>query len=171
MSMMMVKFKFTIMTPDPSLPTDSRRDFVKKSIAVGVVAAQPTILAGLIRAQGGGGGPTTTTAESTLGTVLLRENRTFAAINVTSTAAYESLAWAEAAAQGRLYQLIQNNSTAVAGTQVYGPVGTNIYQPYLVDGLNPVVAISYYQDNQGKWLYNITIAAGTYTVIYYIDAP
>lgn len=60
MSIMMVKFNFTIMTPDPSLPTDSRRDFVKKSIAVGVVAAQPTILAGLIRAAGPPGGGTTT---------------------------------------------------------------------------------------------------------------
>jgi hypothetical protein len=59
--MMMVKFKFTIMTPDPSLPTDSRRDFVKKSIAATVIVAQPTILAGLIQAAGGGGGPTTTT--------------------------------------------------------------------------------------------------------------
>jgi hypothetical protein len=45
---------------DPSLPTDSRRDFVKKSLAASIIAAQPTILAGLIRAQGGGGGAGTT---------------------------------------------------------------------------------------------------------------
>jgi hypothetical protein len=45
---------------DPSLPNDSRRNFVKKSLAASIIAAQPTILAGLIRAQGGGGGTGTT---------------------------------------------------------------------------------------------------------------
>lgn len=38
----------------------SRRAFVKKSLAAGIIAAQPTILAGLIRADGGSGGQTTT---------------------------------------------------------------------------------------------------------------
>ncbi|PAW64416.1 MAG: hypothetical protein B9S38_16380 [Verrucomicrobiia bacterium Tous-C4TDCM] len=45
---------------DPSLPNDSRRNFVKKSLAASIIAAQPTILAGLIRAQGGGRGTGTT---------------------------------------------------------------------------------------------------------------
>ncbi|WP_367871108.1 hypothetical protein [Luteolibacter sp. Populi] len=44
------------MDSNSSLPSDSRRDFVKKSLAASIIAAQPTILAGLIRAQGGGGG-------------------------------------------------------------------------------------------------------------------
>lgn len=49
--------------PNPSItPHDaSRRAFVKKSLAAGIIAAQPTILAGLIRADGGGGGGETTT--------------------------------------------------------------------------------------------------------------
>jgi hypothetical protein len=45
---------------DPSLPHDNRRDFVKKSLAASIIAAQPTLLAGLLRAQGGGGGTGTT---------------------------------------------------------------------------------------------------------------
>lgn len=34
----------------------SRRRFVKRSLAVGVAAAQPAFLAGLVRASGGDGG-------------------------------------------------------------------------------------------------------------------
>lgn len=48
------------MKDDSPLNSDSRRQFVKKSVAASVIAAQPTILAGLLRADGGGGGETTT---------------------------------------------------------------------------------------------------------------
>ena len=41
------------------LHDSSRRAFVRKSLAAGIVAAQPSILAGLIRADGGGGEGTT----------------------------------------------------------------------------------------------------------------
>ena len=52
-------------TPDSPLPPDrNRRDFVKKSLAASIIAAQPTILAGLVRAQGGGG--ETTVPETTV---------------------------------------------------------------------------------------------------------
>jgi hypothetical protein len=37
------------------LPKDSRRDFVKKSLVSTLIVAQPTILTGILRAQGGGG--------------------------------------------------------------------------------------------------------------------
>lgn len=69
-TMMANSFPFP-MTPDsPVSPDRNRRDFVKKSLAASIIAAQPTILAGLIRAQGGGGGETTaspweTTVDST----------------------------------------------------------------------------------------------------------
>jgi len=57
--------KMSMSTPSP-FQSDSRREFVKKSIAASVVAAQPTLLAGLLRADGGGGGGGTTLPETTV---------------------------------------------------------------------------------------------------------
>lgn len=47
------------MQPTTNMSSESRRNFVKKSLVASVLAAQPTILAGLVRA-GGGGDETTT---------------------------------------------------------------------------------------------------------------
>lgn len=44
---------------------DSRRSFVKKSLAVGIAAAQPAFFAGLVRADGGGGSGSDTKTETT----------------------------------------------------------------------------------------------------------
>lgn len=45
--------------------SDTRRSFVKKSLAVGIAAAQPAFLAGLVRADGGGEATTDTKTVTT----------------------------------------------------------------------------------------------------------
>ncbi|BCU77650.1 hypothetical protein [Luteolibacter sp. LG18] len=47
------------------MSSESRRNFVKKSLVASILAAQPTIMAGLVRASGGGD-ETTTAPETTV---------------------------------------------------------------------------------------------------------
>jgi hypothetical protein len=166
MSIMMVKFNFTIMTPDPSLPTDSRRDFVKKSIAATIIVAQPTILAGLIRAEGGGGGSTGST--NTTAFAVISEVRSFTVTFEVSdpfTGANAELRCRDAAST-RLWQLV-GQSTYV-GPTTYGSTEGLVNKLKFVTGgidYNPVTVS---QASNGDWTYTISIAAGSYTVFYWI---
>lgn len=54
------------MNPDSPLTPGSRRSFVKKSLAASLIAAQPTLFSGLVRAAGGEG-TTDTTYDTTYG--------------------------------------------------------------------------------------------------------
>lgn len=48
--------------------TESRRSFFRKSLIVSLVAVQPAILTGLVRANGGGQGTTGTETKTTFAT-------------------------------------------------------------------------------------------------------